>query len=155
MLKRMNDALAYIESHLHDEIDYTELEKITGTSLYHFRRIFSFISGMSLGEYIRKRKLSNAMFDLLHEGMSVTEASFKYGYESVEGFSRAFQTWSGIKPSEVKSENTLKSFPKLSFKLTVQGGLNMDFAIVEKPRFKIIGVKQRVSIQFSGESNEL
>lgn len=151
----MNEALTYIESHLNNEIDYTELEKITGTSLYHFRRIFSFIAGMSLGEYIRKRKLSNAMFDLLHEEINVTEAAFKYGYESVEGFSRAFQLWSGIKPSEVKSKHTLKSFPKLSFKLTVQGGLNMDYSIVEKPPFKIVGVKKRISIQFSGESEEI
>lgn len=155
MLKSMNEALEYIESHLNDEIDYTELERITGTSLYHFRRIFSFVSGMSLGEYIRKRKLSNAMFDLLHDGMSVTETAFKYGYESVEGFSRAFQRWSGIKPSEVKSKNTLKSFPKLSFKLTVQGGLNMDFKIVEKPLFTIVGVKTRVPLQFSGENQEI
>ncbi|MBT2218091.1 AraC family transcriptional regulator [Virgibacillus dakarensis] len=155
MLKSLNEALDYIESHLNDEIDYNELERITGTSLYHFRRMFSFLSGMTLGEYVRNRKLSNATFDLLHEGMSVTETAFKYGYESVDGFSRAFREWSGISPSEVKKKNMLKAFPKLSFQLTIQGGINMDYRIEKKESFKIVGVKKRVPIQFEGENQEI
>jgi len=156
MLKSMNKALDYIELHLHDEIDDAELEKITGTSVYHFRRMFSFLSGMSLGEYIRNRKLSNATFDLLHEGMSVTETAFKYGYESVDGFSRAFREWSGINPSEVKKKkNMLKAFPKLSFQLTVQGGIDMDYKLEKKEAFRIVGVKRRVPIQFEGENQEI
>ncbi|WP_080848383.1 AraC family transcriptional regulator [Cytobacillus gottheilii] len=155
MLKRMNEALEYIESNLNDEIDYTVVEKITGTSIYHFRRMFSFLSGMSLGEYVRNRKLSNASFDLQHEGNSVTETAFKYGYESVDGFSRAFREWSGINPSEVKKTHMLKAFPKLSFQLTIQGGNNMDYRIQQKEAFKIAGVKKRVSIQFHGENQEI
>lgn len=145
----------YIESHLYDEIDYNELERITGTSVYHFRRMFSFLSGMTLGEYVRNRRLSNATFDLLHEGMSVTETAFKYGYESVDGFSRAFREWSGINPSEVKKKNMLKAFPKLSFQLTIQGGINMDYRIEKKEAYKIVGVKKRVPIQFEGENQEI
>jgi AraC family transcriptional regulator len=155
VLKSMNEALDYIESQLNDEIDYNELERITGTSVYHFRRMFSFLSGMSLGEYIRNRKLSNATFDLLHEGMSVTETAFKYGYESVDGFSRAFREWSGISPSEVKKKNMLKAFPKLSFQLTIQGGINLEYRIEKKGPFKIVGVKKRVPIQFEGENQEI
>ena len=155
MLKSMNEVLDYIEAHLDGEIDEKELEKITGTSIYHFRRVFSFLSGMPLGEYIRNRKLSNATFDLQHEGMSVTEAAFKYGYESTDGFSRAFREWSGISPSEVKKENMLKAFPRLSFQLTVQGGMDMDYKIEKKEAFKIVGVKKRIPIQFEGESQEI
>jgi len=155
VLKSMNEAMDYIESHLYDEIDYNELERITGTSVYHFRRMFSFLSGMTLGEYVRNRRLSNATFDLLHEGMSVTETAFKYGYESVDGFSRAFREWSGINPSEVKKKNMLKAFPKLSFQLTIQGGINMDYRIEKKEAYKIVGVKKRVPIQFEGENQEI
>lgn len=155
MLKSMNEALDYIEAHLDGEIDDKKLERITGTSIYHIRRMFSFLSGMSLGEYIRNRKLSNATFDLLHEGISVTEVAFKYGYESVDGFSRAFREWSGISPSEVKKKNMLKVFPKLSFQLTIQGGINMDYRIEKKDAFKIVGVKERVPIQFEGENPEI
>ena len=155
MLKSMNEALEYVETHLCDVIDYKELEKITGTSIYHFRRLFSFLTGMSLSEYIRNRKLSNATFDLLHGEMNVTKAAFKYGYESVDGFSRAFREWSGISPSKVKKENMLKAFPKLSFQLTVQGGMDMDYNIEKKEAFKIAGVKKRVPIQFEGENEEI
>ncbi|MBP2240951.1 AraC family transcriptional regulator [Cytobacillus eiseniae] len=155
MLKSMNEALDYIELHLQDKIDYNEIEKITGTSIYHFRRMFSFLSGMSLGEYIRNRKLSNATFDLLHRGISVTETAFQYGYESVDGFSRAFRDWSGISPSEVKRKKMLKAFPKLSFQLTIQGGIKMDYRIENKETFKIVGVKKRVPIQFEGENQEI
>lgn len=151
----MNEALVYIESHLNDRIDYTKIERITGTSIYHFRRIFSFLSGMSLGEYIRNRKLSNATFDLQDEGMTVTETAFKYGYESVDGFSRAFKEWSGISPSEVKKKNMLKAFPKLTLQLTIQGGIDMDYRIDNKEAFKIVGMKGRIPIQFEGESQEI
>lgn len=155
MLKRMNEALDYIESHLDGEINYAELEKITGTSIYHFRKMFSYLAGISLAEYIRNRKLSKATFDLLHEGMSVTETAFKYGYESVDGFSRAFREWAGINPSEVKKSTKLKAFPKLSFQLTIQGGIHMEYRIENKGAFKIVGVKKRVPIQFRGENPEI
>lgn len=155
MLKRMNEALDYIEAHLCEDIDVKEIEKITGTSIYHFRRMFSYLAGMTLGEYIRKRKLSNATFDLLQDGMSVTETAFKYGYESVDGFSRAFREWAGINPSDVKQAHTLKSFPKLSFQLTIQGGMAMDYRIERKDPFKIVGVKKRVPIQFEGVNQEI
>lgn len=155
MLKKMNEALEYIESHLDDEVDFKEIERITGTSIYHFRRMFSFLCGMSLGEYIRNRKLSNATFDLLHGGLSVTDTAFKYGYESVDGFSRAFRDWAGISPSEVKKNNTLKSFPKLSFQLTVRGGMDMEYKIEKKEAFRIVGVSKRVPIQFEGENPEI
>ena len=151
MLKKMNEALEY-QSHLDDEVDFKEIERITGTSIYHFRRMFSFLSGMSLGEYIRNRKLSNATFDLFHGGLSVTDTAFKYGYESVDGFSRAFRDWAGISPSEVKKTNTLKSFPKLSFQLTVRGGMDMEYKIEKKEAFRIVRVSKRVPIQFEGES---
>ncbi|MFP8784598.1 AraC family transcriptional regulator [Planococcus plakortidis] len=154
MLKQMNEALAYIEAHLEEEIDERELERIAGTSIYHFRRMFSFLSGFTLGEYMRKRRLSNAAADL-HAGMSVTEAAFKYSYDSADGFSRAFKEWVGINPSTVQKSGMLKSFPKLTFQLTIKGGVEMEYRIEEKQAFTIIGVKKRVAIQFEGENEEI
>ncbi|MFC4711710.1 AraC family transcriptional regulator [Planococcus dechangensis] len=154
MLKQMNEALAYIEAHLDGEIDEGELERIAGTSIYHFRRMFSFLSGFTLGEYIRKRRLSNAVSDL-HGGMGVMEAALTYGYDSADGFSRAFKEWSGISPSAVQKSGMLKSFPKLSFQLTVQGGVEMEYRIEEKQAFNIVGKKKRVAIQFEGENKEI
>lgn len=157
MQKRMNEALQYIEEHLAAEIDEKELERITGTSIHHFRRMFSFLTGMTLTAYIRNRKLSNATFDLLRDNVSVTDTAFRYGYDSVDGFSRAFREWAGFSPSEVKKQQKqrLRTFPKLSFQLTVQGGIEMDYRIVEKEAFKIIGVSKRVPIQFEGVNLEI
>jgi len=155
MLRRLNEAMDYIDSHITEEFDETKIEQITGTSIYHFRRLFTLLAGVTLGEYIRNRKLSNATFDLLHEGMSVTEVAFKYGYESVDGFSRAFKQWAGISPSEVNQEVNLKAFPKLSFQLTIQGGSDMDYRIEDKDAFKIVGVSKRVPLQFEGENQEI
>ncbi|GAB2572853.1 AraC family transcriptional regulator [Gracilibacillus alcaliphilus] len=157
MLKGMNQAMQYIEEHLDKEIEERELEKITGTSIYHFRRLFTFLSGMTLTAYIRNRRLSNAAFDLLREGVSVTDTAFKYGYDSVDGFSRAFREWAGFSPSEVKQQQRqrLRTFPKLTFQLTIQGGINMDYKIVEKEAFKVIGVSKRVPVQFEGVNPEI
>ncbi|MFD1064848.1 AraC family transcriptional regulator [Oceanobacillus locisalsi] len=157
MQSSMNEALQYIEEHLDAEIDEKEIEKITGTSIYHFRRMFSFLSGMTLTAYIRNRRLSNAMFDLLREDVNVTETAFKYGYNSVDGFSRAFREWAGCKPSDVKQQQkqNLKAFPKLTFQLTIQGGAEMNYRIVEKEAFKIIGVSKKVPMQFEGVNAEI
>lgn len=117
MQSRMNEALQYIEENLDVEIDEKEIEKITGTSIYHFRRMFSFLAGMTLTAYIRNRKLSNAMFDLLRDDVNVTDTAFKYGYNSVDGFSRAFREWAGFNPSEVKNQqkSVLKPFRSSPF----------------------------------------
>ncbi|MEK4302938.1 AraC family transcriptional regulator [Oceanobacillus sp. FSL K6-0251] len=157
MQSSMNEALQYIEENLDTEIDEKEIEKITGTSIYHFRRMFSFLAGMTLTAYIRNRRLSNAMFDLLREDVNVTDMAFKYGYHSVDGFSRAFREWARCKPSEVKHQrkHKLKAFPKLTFQLTIQGGADMNYRIVEKEAFKIIGVSKKVPMQFEGVNPEI
>ncbi|QKS70321.1 AraC family transcriptional regulator [Paenalkalicoccus suaedae] len=157
MLKQMNEAIDYIEAHLEDDIDLLELEKITGTSLYHFKRMFSYLSGMPLSAYIRNRRLSTAMQELLRTEATVTDTAFKYGYDSVDGFARAFKDWAGFPPSEVKEHEAqkLQAFPKLSFQLTIQGGMNMKYKIVQKDAFAIVGVKKRVPIQFEGVNKEI
>ena len=65
MLANFNKAMEYIETHLEEEIDFNMVSKIAGVSEYHFRKMFSYISGMTLSSYIRKRKLSKASFDLI------------------------------------------------------------------------------------------
>lgn len=155
MLKNLNEVLDYIETHLQEFIDFKDIERIAGISEYHFRRIFSFLSGMSLNDYIRNRKLSNSAFELQNENISVTETAFKYGYNSVDGFSRAFKEWCGKSPSEIKNTSSFKAFPKLTFQLSIQGGIDMNYKIEEKESFKIVGVKKRVPIIFNGVNLEI
>lgn len=154
MLANLNQAMDYIEEHLTEEVSFDELAKKTGISVYHFKRTFSFITGMSLAEYIKKRRLAEANLALL-AGEKVTDVAFKYGYQSIEGFSRAFRDWSGQAPSEVMKTQIQKTFPKFSFYIDIKGGQSMDVKLIEKPAFQIVGVSQKVPLQYQGENQAI
>jgi len=154
VLNELNYVIDYIEEHLTDDLSLEIISKYAGVSDYHFRKIFLYLSGLTLSEYIKNRKLSEASKDLL-QGEKVTEVALKYGYQSMDGFTRAFKKWSGFLPSEVIKKGISKSFPKLSFVITVKGGINMEFRIEDKPAFNFVGVSKRVPMQFEGVNNEI
>ncbi|MTW85728.1 helix-turn-helix domain-containing protein [Virgibacillus dakarensis] len=154
MLKELNVVIDYIEDHLTDELSLEKISEYAGVSDFHFRKIFFYLSGLTLSEYIKNRRLSEANKDLLH-GEKVTDIAFKYGYQSMDGFSRAFKKWSGFLPSDVIKKGISKSFPKLSFVITVKGGNTMEFRIEEKPAFNLVGISKRVPMQFEGINNEI
>ncbi len=150
-LRSMNNALAYIEEHLTEEIDYSEVSKIAYCSEYHFKRMFSFLAGISLSEYIRRRRLTLAALDLKDRDLRIIDVAVKYGYNSADSFSRAFHSLHGILPSEARSENTqLKAYPRMTFQLSIKGGCEMNYRIVEKGPFKLVGFKKRVPVIFKG-----
>lgn len=155
MLKELNRVMDYIEEHLtDDELSLEAISKYAGVSDYHFRKIFYYLSGITLSEYIKNRKLSEASMDLLN-GEKVTDVAMKYGYQSVDGFSRAFKKWCGFLPSEVPKKGVSKSFPRLMFVINVKGGKSMEFRIVDKPAFNFAGVSKRVPLQFEGVNYEI
>ena len=155
MLKDVNEALRYIEEHLDEAIDFKHMAAIAGVSEFHFRRMFSYLSGMSLSSYIRNRRLSKAAIELQQGGVRIVDLAVKYGYETADGFSRAFRDWSGMNPSEVKSTDAFKVFPRMTFQLTIRGGMDMEYRIVEKSGFKLVGLKKRVPIVFEGQNPEI
>ncbi|TDL84465.1 AraC family transcriptional regulator [Vibrio vulnificus] len=154
MLQDFNNLMDYIETHLTEEISGKDISKIVGLSDYHFKRMFSYMAGMSLNEYIKNRRLSVANVELIN-GAKVTDIAYKYGYQSIEGFSRAFRGWSGFLPSEVTKNKIQKSFPKFSFFIDIRGGISMEFKIEKIDKFNIVGVSKRVPIQFEGENNAI
>ncbi|MGE7218558.1 AraC family transcriptional regulator [Priestia koreensis] len=154
MFKELNQIMDYIEEHLTDDLSLGSISDYAGTSDYHLRTVFFHLSGMTLKEYVKNRKLSEANKDLLN-GEKVTDIAFKYGYQSVDGFTRAFKKWCGFLPSDAIKKRTSKSFPKLSFIITVKGGTLMEFRIENKPAFHLAGVSKRVPMQFEGVNNEI
>ena len=155
-LKAYNKALSYIEEQLEDEISIETAAKIACCSEHHFRRMFSYLSGISLSEYIRRRKLTRAADDLRVKDARVIDIAVKYGYGSPDAFSRAFHALHGILPSEAgESGVRLKAFPKMTFNLTIKGAEEMDYHIVEKNDFRIVGIRKRVPIQFHGVNEEI
>lgn len=139
-IERLNEAIYFIEEHLTEQIDYEQLGKIACCSAYHFQRMFTYMAGIPLSEYIRKRRMSLAAADL-QKGAKIIETAGKYGYSSPTAFNRAFQSIHGIAPSAVKSEGVIiKSFPPITFKLTVKGVEEMNYRIETKEAFRIIGI---------------
>ena len=140
-IERFNEAISYIEEHLTEEIDYERLGRIACCSSYHFQRMFTYMAGVPLSEYIRRRKMSLAAVDLQGGNMKIIDVAGKYGYSSPTAFNRAFQTVHGIAPSAVKSEGvSVKSFPPILFKITVKGVEEMNYRIETKDAFRIVGV---------------
>lgn len=154
VLKELNDIIEYIEDHLTDDISLEHVAGYAGVSDYHFRKVFFYLAGLTLNEYIKYRKLSEANKDLLNRER-VTDVAFKYGYQSVDGFTRAFKKWAGFLPSDVSHHGFSKAYPKLSFVISVKGGNEMEFRVVEKPAFNLVGVSKRVTMQFEGVNQEI
>lgn len=154
MLQKLNHAIDYIEAHLTDDLTLAVISEHVGISDYHFRVVFYYLAGMTLSEYIKNRRLSEANRDLLR-GEKVTDVAYKYGYQSMDGFARAFRKWSGYLPSDVLKSKMSKSFPKLAFIITVKGGSSMECKIVNKPAFYLAGVSKRVPLQFEGVNSAI
>src|SRR5690606_5735882 len=116
LLKNMNDALEYIEDNLTNEIDFKIVARVYHCSEYHFKRMFSFLAGITLSEYIRRRRLTLAAFEFINSDVKVIDIAVKYGYSSPDSFTRAFQSVHDITPSEARGNGKLlKSFPRMTF----------------------------------------
>ncbi|MFD8146793.1 effector binding domain-containing protein [Streptomyces sp. NPDC059708] len=151
MLDRLNQAMEHIEAHLDRHLEVSELARITVTSEYHFRRLFSSLAGMPLSEYVRRRRLTVAAAEVLAGEPTLLEIAVRYGYTSGEAFARAFRAVHGVGPGEARrSGATLNAQPRLSFRLTVEGNSTMRYRIVEKEAFKVVGRKVRVPIIYEG-----
>lgn len=139
-VKQLNIAIRYIEDHLTGTIEYDELAKMLCCSTYQFQRMFAFMNNVPLSEYIRRRKLSLAVADI-QKGERVIDVALKYGYSSPTAFSRAFQCLHGITPSEARKKGTLlKTYPPISFKLTITGTEELTYRIEERSAFEVASI---------------
>lgn len=156
VLENMNKALAYLEKNLTDEVDFQEVARRALCSEYHFKRMFSFLAGISLSEYIRRRRLTLAAFELQQNQVRIIDVAMKYGYNSPDAFTKAFQLFHGVTPSEAKLKgHSLKVYPPVTFQLIIKGGSEMNYRMEEKEAFRIVGLQKRVPIVFQGVNPEI
>jgi AraC family transcriptional regulator len=154
-LERMKSAIDLIESKLTDKIDVEEIAKQAYSSSFHFQRMFHLHTGVTLGEYIRKRRFTLAAQDLAMSSAKVVDISLKYGYESPESFAKAFRKVHGISPSEARTQGVvLKASPRVSLYFSPRGDRDMDYQIVNRDAFQVKGKMMRVSIE-DGEDMRL
>ena len=139
-IDRLNEAVRYIEDNLTGEIEYEKLGQIACCSAYHFQRMFNYIAGVPLSEYIRRRKMSLAAVDIQGGEAKIIDVAAKYGYASPTAFNRAFQSVHGVSPSAVRGEGVpIKSFPPITVKVTVKGAEEMNYRIETRKAFRIVG----------------
>lgn len=140
LLERMNSAIDYIEENISDEIDYVKVSQIACCSAYNFQRMFSFITNVTLSEYIRRRRLTIAAYELQNSKIKIIDLAIKYGYDSHESFSRSFQKLHGIPPSIARKKGiVLKAYSRISFQITIKGDVEMRYRIEEGQATKVFG----------------
>lgn len=141
-LQRMNHAIDYIEDNLESHIDYEQLARIALCSVYQFQRMFSFVLEIPLSEYIRRRRLTLAAFDLKNKKNKVTDIALKYGYETPESFSRAFQSLHGLTPTSARDAGSkLTAYPRISFQMILKGVVGMNYRIEKRDAFQVFGLE--------------
>lgn len=145
-LKNLSNAIEYVESHLDKEISSDEIAKRACCSTFYFQRLFSYVAGVSLSEYIRRRRMTQAGFELQRTDSRVLDIALKYGYASPTSFNRAFQSVHGIAPTMAKDLGaTLNAYPAIRFSIEVTGGNAMQYHIEKKEAMRIVGIRTDLS----------
>jgi AraC-like DNA-binding protein len=130
-IQSLSKSIQYIEDHLTDRISIDEISKQAYTSSSHFQLLFHLVFGMTIGEYIRNRRLTLAALDLLKPGSKIIDIAMRYQYDTQESFSKAFTRFHGFPPSKVQLDK-IKMFHPLTIKITVQGGFEMSRSLIDE-----------------------
>ena len=149
----ISEALRYIEDNITQDISIADIAKRVSISPYYLQRIFSMLCGYTISEYIRNRRLTLAGNELTLHGVKVIDVALKYGYESPDSFTKAFTRFHGVTPSAVQKGNAvIKSFLPLKIKVSLEGGNIMDYRIVKKESFSVIGVSKKLTYEGASET---
>lgn len=150
--KCLNEITKYIDNNLENVIDYEILSKILGVNPYTMQKLFSMLTNIPLSEYIRKRRLSNAGFDLYENKYKIIDIAMKYQYDNATSFSRAFEKFHGIKPSLVNKETKLKNFPRIIFNESINITTELDYEIISLEAMNLYGVSISINNKTIGQS---
>ncbi|MFZ5988561.1 MAG: AraC family transcriptional regulator [Bacillota bacterium] len=146
-IEQLNKAVNYMEEHLEEGIELEKAAEIACCSVFHFQRMFSYIANIPLSEYVRRRKMTRAAFDLQSTDIKIIDIALKYGYDSPTAFTRTFKSIHGISPSEARSSGIkLKAFPPISFKISITGDTEMNYRIEKKEAFRVVGVREHFEL---------
>lgn len=138
--KALNEITKYIEDNLENKINYSTLATFMGVNSYTMQRIFSLITGITITEYIRKRRMTCAGYDLYTKKEKIIDLAFKYQYNSPISFSRAFTLFHGIKPSSVNKFTKLKNYPRLIFDENINITNEIEYEIIELDEMNLYGI---------------
>lgn len=145
-IEAIQRTIEYMEENLLEDISIERIAKQANSSVFHFQRTFSLLTDISVGEYLRRRRLTLAAYELAETDNKIIDLAYKYGYDTPEAFSKAFRRQHGLKPSEVrKNVGKLKTYNRLIIQVSLKGAEPMNFKIIEKESFQVVGVKREYS----------
>lgn len=145
-LQRMSDAVEFMETHMEEPFDASLIAKAACSSPFHFQRMFLMLTGVTVADYVRKRRLTLAAQELAATRVKVLDLALKYGYDTPESFAKAFRRVHGISPSAAREPGaSLKAYPRISFHLSLKGDKDMDYRIVAREAFQVVGKTRRIS----------
>lgn len=145
-------SIDYVEENITEPLDINEIARQMNISPFYYQKIFSIICGFSVGEYIRNRRLALAGSELARSDGKIIDIALKYGYDTPEGFTRAFVKFHGVSPSAAKKGAPIRSYARLSVTITMKGGSVMDYKVVKKQAFKVI---EKRTVQSVSENENL
>ena len=135
----IHQAIQYIEEHLREELTIREIAQQAALSPFYFQKGFAMLCGMTVGDYIRQRRLSAAGLEVLTTGRKIIDIALNFGYDSPDSFTKAFTRFHGLTPAALrKSGGAVRSFAPLRIKVTLEGGQNMDCKIMKKEAFTVL-----------------
>jgi len=142
-IEEISEVVSYIEENITEEITVEDVAKKAFMSLFYFQKGFAMLCGFTVGEYIRKRRLTLAGSELVSTDNKIIDIAMKYGYDSPDSFTKAFTRFHGVTPTSVRKDGAMiKSFAPLKIKFSLEGGYVMDYKIVEKDSFVVMGVSK-------------
>lgn len=146
-IAKFNKTLEYLETCLDDKVDKKKVLSISGYSYPLFSRVFSIISGTTLSDYLRYRKLTKSAIDISKSNERIIDIAIKYGYDSHNSFTTAFKNFHGVTPSEVRKGYKYKIFAPVHFALNIEGGNKMNVKIEKKQAFLIAGLSVKMNMK--------
>ena len=133
-------AIGYMEEHLLEDIHPEDVAQHVHISPFYFQRGFRLMTGYSLGEYVRCRRLYLAALELIAGEERVIDLAYRYGYETPESFTRAFSRFHGASPAQLRSDPArIRPFLPLKIRIIIQGGDSMDYVVERMEGFQVIG----------------
>ncbi|MBS4174735.1 AraC family transcriptional regulator [Bacillus sp. FJAT-49736] len=146
-VESLQRAIDYTEEHLLDSLTIDDIARQANVSVFHFQRIFAVLTDTTVGEYIRRRRLTLAAEELSRTSEKIIDLAFKYGYDTPEAFTKAFRRQHGVSPSEVrKGLGKLQSYNRLTIQVSLKGVEPVKYSIVEKEAFEVIGIRREYSV---------
>lgn len=150
ILNELNEACNYIENSIENEIDIKEIARITNQSTDSINRFFVSMLGITIKEYIRKRRLSLAVYDLQNSDEKITDIAFKYGFNSYDSFCKAFLNQHHVTPTQAKNPSCeVNIFPPATFEINVNGAQKIKFKICDLKEFEVYGISKNFNCQSS------